>query len=122
MDLHSLTREQLYDMVWQKPLVALALEFGISDVAVKKRCKRLGFPTPSRGYWAKVEAGIRPHKTKLPDSLPGRVRRQRQLSSFEYFEVERKNYGLKQPHEPCYFELRTGNTAGVKHRRQPEPD
>ncbi len=98
MDLHSLTREQLYDMVWQKPIVVLAPEFGVSDVAVKKRCKRLGVPTPSRGYWAKIEAGIRPHRTKLPDSIPAAVRRRKNPDSMVYFDVEGADYKLLRPH------------------------
>lgn len=35
----------------------LAPRFGISDVALKKHCKRFNVPTPPRGYWAKVSAG-----------------------------------------------------------------
>jgi len=44
----------------------LAKDFGISDVALAKRCKSLGIPVPGRGYWARVDAGQTPHKPKLP--------------------------------------------------------
>jgi len=53
----TLTRRQLYDLVWSKPMRDLAVEFGISDVGLAKICKRHRVPTPPRGYWAKIQAG-----------------------------------------------------------------
>lgn len=51
--LSTLTREELYELVWSKPATAIASNFGISDVAVAKHCKKQEVPRPSRGYWAK---------------------------------------------------------------------
>ena len=42
--------------VWDCPVSTLAVEWGVSDSAVKKHCKRRGIPTPPRGYWAKKSA------------------------------------------------------------------
>lgn len=67
------TREELYELVWTEPLQSLAPRFGISDVALKKRCLRMRIPTPGRGYWAKKAAGVtmrRPALPKLPASAP----------------------------------------------------
>jgi len=61
----TLTREELYELVWSKPMVELAKDFGISDVAVAKRCRRLGVPVPGRGYWARVAAGQTPRQAPL---------------------------------------------------------
>lgn len=36
-----LSREALYIKVWETPTVKLAKEFGISDVAIGKMCRRL---------------------------------------------------------------------------------
>ena len=44
----------------------LATDFGISDVALAKRCRRLGIPVPGRGYWARVDAGQQLYRPKLP--------------------------------------------------------
>ncbi|WP_316201288.1 MULTISPECIES: hypothetical protein [unclassified Bradyrhizobium] len=52
-----MTREELYRMVWQKPLSRLAGEFGISGGRLASICKRLDVPYPPPGYWAKKEAG-----------------------------------------------------------------
>lgn len=43
-------------LVWKKPVLQVAKDLGVSDAAVKKRCKRLGIPTPPRGYWAQQES------------------------------------------------------------------
>lgn len=65
-ELANLTREQLYEKVWSTPCIKLAAEFGLSDVAIAKRCKKLEVPRPSRGYWAKLEAGRKPRRVPLP--------------------------------------------------------
>jgi hypothetical protein len=48
----TLTRQELYDLAWSKPLTKLAADFGLSDVGLAKICER-----HPRGYWAKKEAG-----------------------------------------------------------------
>lgn len=69
----TLTREALYDLVWSEPMQTIAARFGMSDVALKKRCVRMRIPTPHRGFWAKKAAGRsvrRPALPKLPASVP----------------------------------------------------
>jgi hypothetical protein len=39
--------------VWRRPVVDLAAEFGVSDKAVTKHCRKRGISTPPRGYWTK---------------------------------------------------------------------
>lgn len=66
------TREELYELVWTEPMQSLAARWGISDVALKKRCVRMRIPTPHRGYWAKKAVGKsvrRPVLPKLPTSV-----------------------------------------------------
>jgi len=58
-----LTRRELYDLVWSKPVQTAAAELGISDRGLAKICSRHHVPSPSRGYWARVAAGQR---FKLP--------------------------------------------------------
>lgn len=66
------TREELYELVWAEPMQTLAARWGLSDVALKKRCVRMRIPTPHRGYWAKKAVGKsvrRPVLPKLPASV-----------------------------------------------------
>ncbi len=51
-------REQLYRQVWEQPMQKLAKEYGISDVALSKTCRKLLVPVPGRGFWAKKAAGV----------------------------------------------------------------
>jgi hypothetical protein len=50
-------RVELYNEVWDQPLVKLAKKYRISDVRVGKVCRKLRIPFPGRGYWAKRKAG-----------------------------------------------------------------
>lgn len=54
----NIDRETLYHLVWTEPTSSVSKTLGISDVAVGKRCKLLNIPKPTRGYWAKIQAGI----------------------------------------------------------------
>lgn len=52
--LFEVTTEELYALVWSRPTTEVARLFGVSDKAIEKRCKRLGIPKPSRGYWLQI--------------------------------------------------------------------
>ena len=52
-DQTKLSREELYDLEWSKPLTTLAKEHGISDNGLRKICKKL----PKAGHWLKLEHG-----------------------------------------------------------------
>lgn len=62
----SLTRQQLYDLVWATPISSLAKQFGLSDKGLSKKCIKHKIPTPPLGYWAKVKNGKNTHKVLLP--------------------------------------------------------
>lgn len=44
-------KAQLEKIVWQKPLRVIAKQFGVSDKAVAKWCKKDNIKTPGVGYW-----------------------------------------------------------------------
>jgi hypothetical protein len=64
------TADVLTELVWSMPTVEVANLFGVSDVAVAKRCDRLGVPKPPRGFWRKVEAGTIKHPLGQPPKPP----------------------------------------------------
>jgi hypothetical protein len=66
-----LTREELYEKVWVRPLTLLAKEFGLSDVGLAKACKRLKIPLPGRGYWAKKKPEQEISRPPLPSIKEG---------------------------------------------------
>jgi hypothetical protein len=65
------TREELYPMVWDKPMIRLAVEFGITGNGLAKVCDRLDVPYPPRGHWAKKEAGKPVVTLELPPRRDG---------------------------------------------------
>lgn len=62
------TREEFYELVWEKPLTQLAKEFALSDVALHKICKKHNIPHPPVGWWAKKAAGKAVRRAILPKS------------------------------------------------------
>jgi hypothetical protein len=63
----TVTRRQLYDLVWSEPILRLATRYGISNVGLAKICRKYDIPRPPRGYWAKKEFGKAPPQIKLPN-------------------------------------------------------
>jgi hypothetical protein len=43
-------------------MLDVAKQYGVSDVALTKTCRKLLIPLPGRGYWAKRRAGRRVRK------------------------------------------------------------
>lgn len=64
----KMSREALYDLVWQRPLSRLAKEFGISDVGLRKICHQHDIPTASNQWWFAKEYGKPAVQTPLPDN------------------------------------------------------
>lgn len=63
-----LSREELYQKIWEKPTTKLAKELGISDVALGKICRKLNVPKPPPGHWSKIQFGHQPEIPPLPDA------------------------------------------------------
>lgn len=66
-DHRRLTREELYNLVWAKPMTQVAQQFEISDRALAKVCAKKQVPVPPRGYWAKKNAGRDVRAIPLPE-------------------------------------------------------
>lgn len=44
-------RHELERLVWEMPLIKVAIRYGVSDSTIAKRCKQFGIQKPGRGYW-----------------------------------------------------------------------
>jgi hypothetical protein len=62
----TLSREELYALVWATPMSRLAVQYGLSGNGLAKICRRLDVPYPPRGYWARKEAGKKVTQAPLP--------------------------------------------------------
>lgn len=61
----EMTRQELLDLVWSKPMPTLVTDYGISDVGMVKICKKHNVPRPPQGHWARARKRRR-RKPKLP--------------------------------------------------------
>jgi hypothetical protein len=60
------TREELYEQVWETPMQHLASRYGLTGNGLAKICDRLSVPYPYRGYWAKKAANKPVKRLALP--------------------------------------------------------
>ncbi len=60
-------RVDLYNEVWDKPLIKLSRKYGISDVRLGKVCRKLKIPHPGRGFWARRAVGQAVEQVPLPE-------------------------------------------------------
>lgn len=66
-DASAMSRREVYDLVWQTPILQLARQLGVSDRGLSKACERQGIPTPPRGYWQRLAQGAAAAPAPLPD-------------------------------------------------------
>jgi hypothetical protein len=62
----NLTREELYDLVWEKPVSHLAEELGAKPSKLREYCIKSEIPLPEQGHWSRVQFGKEVTKTPLP--------------------------------------------------------
>lgn len=55
MNNQTLTRKELYDLVWSSPFSTLAKKYLISDNDLRKICLKMDIPLPKSGHWGKIQ-------------------------------------------------------------------
>jgi len=55
MNNQTLTRKELYDLVWSTPFTTLAKKYLISDNGLRKICLKMDIPLPKSGHWGKIQ-------------------------------------------------------------------
>lgn len=67
----EMTRAEIRDLVWSKTLIRAAGDLGISEFALRQRCKRSLIPLPTRGHFNHKAPKKRPPKPALTPLLRG---------------------------------------------------
>jgi len=67
-DTRTVTRTELFNLVWNEPMRTLAPKFGLSDVGLAKLCRREAIPLPPMGYWARE-----PKRRRRPTLPPAAI-------------------------------------------------
>lgn len=65
----DITREELFRLLWLKPLRDVASELGVTEGELGTYCRRWNIPRPPRGYWHTRQRAGRPPKPPLPEYL-----------------------------------------------------
>ena len=60
------TRLELFEMVWETPMIHLAKKLNLSDVGLRKICKKQGIPLPRSGHWTRKQLGKEDARPELP--------------------------------------------------------
>lgn len=67
---------ELFDRIWKTPVLQLAREIGVSDVALSKACRKACISLLRRGHWVESDEkrpnGRNPATTSLEPQKPGR--------------------------------------------------
>lgn len=50
-----ITRKDLFEQVWSEPMTKLAKKYGLSNVGLRKKIRKLSIPLPKRGYWQRKQ-------------------------------------------------------------------
>ncbi len=77
-------RQALYDEVWTHAMTTLAKKYGLSDVGLRKICKKMLIPLPPQGYHLRKSKGSKPplpdrhdvpqeHTVRVPATKPNKV-------------------------------------------------
>jgi len=66
-----ISREELYELVWTKPMTQVAKQFDVSGSYMARVCSALNVARPERGYWAKLAVGKAPPRRPLPKARSG---------------------------------------------------
>jgi hypothetical protein len=62
----NFTREEIYEMVWAKPVSHIAEELGVKASEIRKYCRELIVPLPEQGHWSRIQFGKSVEQTPLP--------------------------------------------------------
>lgn len=66
METLNLSREELYEHVWSKPVSRLEQELSLSNWDIKQLCKKMEVPLPPVGHWSRVQFGKPVERLALP--------------------------------------------------------
>jgi hypothetical protein len=73
MEKNTITRQELYDMVWKEPVTVISRRLNIPYSHLRKICNELNVPTPLNGHWSKLQFGKSVEIIELPQDYQGEI-------------------------------------------------
>lgn len=71
MEKNTITRQELYDLVWKESLTAISKRFNIPFTHLRKICSEMNVPLPPNGHWSKLQFGKPVEIIQLPQEFRG---------------------------------------------------
>ena len=97
----TLSRKELYDLIWTEPLIKIAARYKISDNGLRKICTRMNIPVPKVGHWQKPIFGKKIQQPSLPANYSG----DNEVILTERTETEKDAAGETSPHKALQYEI-----------------
>ncbi|MCR6637525.1 MAG: hypothetical protein NVV82_00595 [Sporocytophaga sp.] len=69
----TLTRKELYDLVWAEPISTILKTYFLTDSEFRKICVKMKIPLPKFGYWQKSRAGKKVSVETLSNDYNGDI-------------------------------------------------
>jgi hypothetical protein len=76
----DVSRAELRDIVWSKPMISAAADLGVSEFTLRKACRREQIPTPPRGHFNHKDPkqrmcrpALKPYKVRFSQLRRGRT-------------------------------------------------
>ena len=121
----TISRTELYNQVWEIPMMNLAKQYGLSDVGLAKICKKHNIPRPPRGYWARKAGGYNMKRLPLPKGDDVAIEISPSIRSEGVYKVKDSLAGMwcfsvssrDQRFFPSAFSLEMGNPAACRASR-----
>ena len=67
----TITRKDLYDLIWSRPMSFLIKEYGVTYAEIRKTCNDMKIPIPLNGHWSKIQFGKSVEIEKLSEDYSG---------------------------------------------------
>ncbi|GAA4466901.1 hypothetical protein GCM10023093_21780 [Nemorincola caseinilytica] len=67
----TISRKDLYDLVWKEPMKTLARKYNVSDAGLRNICNNMSIPFPKAGHWEKIKWGKPVTITPLDEKSSG---------------------------------------------------
>ncbi len=67
MEKSTITRQELYNLVWKESITSLATKYALTSHGLKSICENNNIPLPQNGYWSKVKFNKPVVIEKLPE-------------------------------------------------------
>jgi len=72
MESNILTRQELYELVWSRPITSLTSQYLVTEHFIHKVCRDMAIPLPGIGYWTKTRFGKPLEWEELPSDYEGK--------------------------------------------------